>query len=195
MIREILGHVARYRSALPPEECTDRLAARVVRPEDVDFKDEATPDMLFVGHVGRHRIDIRCRHRDKKIDSEFGLDARIYRDGPSTLIRGHFQVPQKTRAYLIWWTVSMVIFAIYLQWSPILGTTERLILLAAPVGMIAFVLLTSWFQRGRLARDEAAISELLVETIEAKRYRLNRDRGKRRKHKGIRGESAKQKSH
>lgn len=185
MIREILGHEARYRSPLPPEECVARLAPRVVKPEDVDFKAVDTPDMLFVGHVDRHRIDIRCRHRKKAVDSEFGLDARIYRDGPATLIRGHFQVPQKTRAYLIWWTVSMVIFAIYLQWSPILTVFERLLLMAAPVGMIAFVLLTSWFRRDRLARDEAAISALLAEAGEATRYRLatRRDRKLRKQAK------------
>lgn len=181
MIREILGHEARYRSSLTPEECVERLSARVTAPADVDFEGDDAPDRLFVGHVDRHRIDIRCRHRRKKVDSEFGLDARIYRDGPSTLVRGHFQVPQKTRLYLIWWTVSMVIFAIYLQWSPILTSIERLLLMVAPVGMLAFVFLTSWFQRDRLARDEMAISELLADAIDAKRYRLNRQRGKGRK--------------
>lgn len=181
MIREILGHEARYRSPLPPEEFVARIAPHVTRPEDVDFKAEGAPEMLFVGRVDRRGIDIRCRHAKKAIDSEFGLDARIYRDGPSTLVRGHFQVPQKTRAYLIWWTVSMVIFAVYLQWSPILTPFERVLLMAAPVGMIAFVLLTSWFRRDRLARDEAAISALLTEAGEATRYRLatKRDRRKR----------------
>lgn len=178
MIREILGREARYRSPLSPEECVERLASRVIAPANISFDDPDAPDMQFAGSVNRRRVDIRCRHRNKKADSEFGLDARIYRDGPSTLIRGHFQVPQKTRLYLIWWTVSMVVFAIYLQWSPILTAIERLLLMAAPVGMIAFVLLTSWVQRDRLKRDEAAISDLLIETIDAKRYRLNRQRGK-----------------
>jgi len=180
MIREILGREARYRSPLPPEECVRRLEPKIVRPEEVSFDGADAPDMLFAGIVDRHHLDIRCRHRSKAEDSEFGLDARIYRDGPATLIRGHFQVPQKTRLYLIWWTVSIVAFAIYLLWSPILTMVERSILMVAPVGMIAFVLLTSWLRRGRLTRDEAAISALLAETIEAKRYRLAGKGRKRR---------------
>ncbi|ARS27362.1 hypothetical protein [Sphingomonas sp. KC8] len=180
MIPEITGRDARFRSALPPEDCVAGLARVLTPAADVAFTDDG-PDMIFAGAVGEHGLHIACRHRKKAKDSEFALHARIYKDGPATQIRGRFRLPSKGSAYLIFWFCSMIAFAIYLQWSPILAPTERMVLLAAPIGMIAFVLLTSWLHRGRLTRDEAAISALLAEHIGARRYRLKSQRSKRRR--------------
>lgn len=178
MIPEITGRDARFRSALPPQECVAGLVRALTPAADVAFTDDG-PDMIFAGTVGEHGLHIACRHRKKRLDSEFSLHARIYKDGPATQIRGRFRLPTRNSTYLIFWFCSMILFAIYLQWSPILAPNERMILLAAPIAMIAFVLFTSWLHRGRLTRDEAAISALLAEQIDAHRYRLKSHRTKR----------------
>ncbi|AGH50341.1 hypothetical protein G432_13110 [Sphingomonas sp. MM-1] len=171
MIPELTGRDARYRVPLSPEECVDRLAPLLVAGGDVAFTDGG-PDMVFAGSVGRDALHIACRHRNRRADSEFALHARLYRDGANTQIRGRFRVPTDTSRYMIGWFASMVLFSIYIGWTSMVTPLVRALLMAAPLGMMAIVIGLSLLHRGRLKRDEAAITALLAKTLGARRYRL-----------------------
>lgn len=170
MIAELFGHHARYRSPLPPDACVARLAAVLVPADDIAFADDGA-DAAFAGTVTARTLHIARRDRDRRQDSEFGLYARIVGDGPGTLIRGRFRVAERTRTYLIGWVASLVLFAGWVLWFPGFSTLGRIVLAAPALAMLLIVATISWLHRGRLARDEAAITALLGETIDARRYR------------------------
>ncbi|WP_380879138.1 hypothetical protein ACFB49_20590 [Sphingomonas sp. DBB INV C78] len=180
MIPEITGRDARYRSPLSPEECVERLRPALTRKDEVDFK-TSDAEMLFVGGVDKHSLQILCRHRAKHKDSEFGLYARIFKDGSATMIRGRFRVPTATGRYMLFWFIGMAAYSIYIGVTRYVGPLVRMLLMAPPLVMIAIVVALSFAHRGRLKRDEDAISALLAERIDARRYRLKTPKERRRK--------------
>ncbi|SNS43559.1 hypothetical protein SAMN06295912_106122 [Sphingomonas laterariae] len=178
MIPEITGRDARYRSPLPPETVVERLAGMLVPAQDLAFADDGA-DMVFAGVARGSTLHIACRHRRKHDDSEFGLHARIYRDGNGTQIRGRFRTPTSTSRYLLFWFASMVSFSVYMGWTSNVGPLLRTLLLLPPLVMIGIVVGLSFLHRSRLHRDETAISALLNDRVEARRYRLKTARERR----------------